>query len=228
MVKRKKPASRATQDPRVVPLLALQDELGLTDFQRRFVEALAVDLERNQTRAAMAAGAPRKSAAVQASKLLRLAKVQKYFRALTRTAREARAQETLAAITDLAEVLTVLTAQMRTRVGDFIVPGMNGGYVVDIEAVRNAPRGTVKELSRDGDLKFADPHSAAKTLLAYFTDKPIGSGGGNVTVGTILNELPPGVATALFRAMALASGRQQPVALLGPGEVARGLGGNDP
>jgi hypothetical protein len=53
---------------------------------------------------------------------------------------------------------------MRTRVGDFVVPGMNGGYVIDIEAVRNAPRGTVKELSRDGNLKFADPHSAAKTL----------------------------------------------------------------
>lgn len=83
MVKREKPAPRATQDRRVAPLLALQDELGLTDMQRAFVEALAVDPQRNATKAAIAAGSAKKGATVQASKWLRLVKVQRYFNALT-------------------------------------------------------------------------------------------------------------------------------------------------
>ena len=72
MVKREKPGPRATQDRRVAQLLDLQDELGLTDMQRVFVEALAVDPQRNATKAAIAAGSAKKGATVQASKWLRL------------------------------------------------------------------------------------------------------------------------------------------------------------
>jgi len=219
MVKRKKPGPRATQDPRVVPLLALQDELGLTPFQCRFVEALAVDPERNQTRAAIVAGAPRKGAAAQASRLLTLVKVQKYFHALTTEAEEGRAQGTQAAVAGLAEVLTMLTAQMRVRAGDYVVPSMDGGYVVDAQAVRAARPGLITgDLNK---LKLADSQGAAKALLAHYTDKPLVAGGGNVTLNTVINGLSDELVTALFRAMALASGRQ-PAGLLGAGAEAHG------
>jgi hypothetical protein len=212
-LKRRHATPGATEDPRVVRLLALQNTLGLTAFQRRFVEALAVDLERNQTRAALAAGAPRKGAAVQASRLLRLAKVRTYFHALTREAEEARGQATHAAVAHLTEILTTLTSQMRARAGDYIIPLPEGGFAVDIDAVRNAPPGVVRDVSHDRSgevmLTFADSLAAAKVLLAYYTHKPPRpDASGNLTVNTVIDGLPEDLVVALFRAMALASGCQ--------------------
>lgn len=219
MVKRRKPTSGALQDPSASRLLALQDELGLTAFQRRFAEALAVDPKRNQTRAAMAAGAPKKGAAVQASRLLRLVKVQKYFHALTIEAEGDRAQATQAAVADLRETLTTLTSQMRAQAGNYIIPLPQGGFAVDLDAVRNAPPGVIRDVSHghsgDAILRLADSLGAAKALLAHYTGKPPG-GGENLNIKAVIANLPPGDATALFRAMALASGRQ-PVALRGTG-----------
>ena len=149
----------------------------------------------------------------------RLVKVQRYFNALTVTEREERALATQGAIAGLTEVLTVLTAQMRTSPGDFIVPLESGGFIVDVGVVGKA-KGVIKEFAHgeagDMKIKFVDPQAAAKALLAHYTDRPPASGG-NVTVGTVIASLPPGVVAALWRAMALASGRQ-PVALLGAGQ----------
>lgn len=215
MKRKKKPPASA--DPRVAGLIALQDELGLTDKQRRFVEALAIDPGRNQTKAALTAGVSKKSAHVMASKWLKLVKVQKYFYALTAASRELRAEETAGAVADLHEVLVTLTGHMRAKVGHFMVPMPGGGYQANVEAIVAAPPGVVRGLEHDeaGDikLKLVDGHAAAKTLLAHYTDKPSNAGGVNVTLNTVIASLPGEMVAALFQAMALASGRQ-PAGLL--------------
>jgi phage terminase small subunit len=113
--------------PEVKRLIALADELELTDFQRKFSEALAADPERNQTRAALAAGASEKSAHVEGSRTLKLDKVKRYMEALTKTATDLAERQTQRKVMGLAEALGRMTELAESDITDFIT-------VVDNEA----------------------------------------------------------------------------------------------
>ena len=88
----------------------LARDLGVTEMQRRFLEILAADPNRNATRAALAAGAG-KGAAVTASKWLKLAKVKSYLQAVVAAAFPGALAENEAASASLSEVLAILSAQ---------------------------------------------------------------------------------------------------------------------
>lgn len=94
-------------------LAALAKNLHLNERQRKFAEALAADPERNQTRAAIAAGLPTTSAPPWASVAVRLAKVQEYMAAITGRALERRQEREVAkAQVTLDRVIDRLAAQM--------------------------------------------------------------------------------------------------------------------
>jgi hypothetical protein len=88
-------------------------------LQRRFAEALAADPDRNQTRAARAAGAG-KDAAVRGSKLVRLGKVRAYLQTLTAEAERASQEQSAGAVASAREVLTALSALARADISDFL------------------------------------------------------------------------------------------------------------
>jgi hypothetical protein len=98
---------------------AVASRLRLTPLQRRFAEALAADPERNQTRAARAAGAD-KDAAVRGSKLVRLGKVREYLQALSAESDHAERRQTAHAVISAREVLQALSAQARADITDFL------------------------------------------------------------------------------------------------------------
>lgn len=85
------PEGSAPSD-RALELVDLAKHLKLTRLQAGFVLALAVDPKRNQTKAAIEAGASPKTAHIWASKTLRLAKIQEFLAKVTEAATE-RARE---------------------------------------------------------------------------------------------------------------------------------------
>jgi Terminase small subunit len=107
---RRSPASR---------LAAIATELRLTPIQRRFAEALASDPERNQTRAARAAGAG-KDAAVRGAKLVRLGKVGTYLHHLSEEAQARIERETERTVGDAAKVIRGLWDIVNSSVVDFL------------------------------------------------------------------------------------------------------------
>jgi len=86
------------------------------------------------------------------------------------------------------------------------------GLPCGVSAAACAHSSRRRESSSSSTTRFTQ--GAAKALLPYYTDKPLAGGSGNVTVNAVINSLPPQLVAALWRAMALASGRQ-PVGLLG-------------
>ena len=110
-----------TVSDRAQRLMALAEELKVTDQQRRFCEFLAGDPEQNQTRAAEATGSG-KSAHVVASKWLKIAKVKAYLAAVREVlgfTRQAGA-ETEGRIASAQEVLQTMSAHLRGDVDDFL------------------------------------------------------------------------------------------------------------
>jgi Terminase small subunit len=154
----------------VADLVKLASALRLTQAQRCFAQALAIDPEKNQTRAAMAAGSPPRSAAVTASKWLKLAKVQSYLAALTKAAEEEVTARTGAQVAKLAEILEMLTAQLRLRPQAYM-KATETGALIDVGALQQAPNGVVCGITHErGDLKvvFASPQMAAFRLLEHY------------------------------------------------------------
>ena len=154
----------------VADLVKLVSALRLTQAQRCFAEALAIDPEKNQTRAAIAAGSTARSAAVTASKWLRLPKVQSYLAALTKSAEKEVTARTGAHVAKVAEILETLTAQLRLRPQAY-VKATERGALIDLGALQKAPNGTVCGITHErGDLKvaFASPQKAAFRLLEHY------------------------------------------------------------
>ncbi len=86
----------------------------LTPRQRKFCEALAADPDRNQSKAAEAAGYGG-NAGVNGARLIRLDKVQQYLATLTKKAIRKANEDTEDAVGTLAENLTILTSQARMK-----------------------------------------------------------------------------------------------------------------
>jgi hypothetical protein len=154
--------SRANQDERKADAGepahaagAVASRLRLTPLQRRFAEALAADPERNQTRAARAAGAS-KDAAVRGSKLVRLGKVREYLQTLSADAARTESRRTADAVVSAREVLEALSAHARADFADFlrIEPGPRcshcgrGGDRVELDVAQGIRRGKGQLVSR--------------------------------------------------------------------------------
>lgn len=102
-------------------MLALAGELRLTEKQRLFAEALMADPERNQTKAAEAAGLGTPYH-VQGSKMVRVGKVQQYMAAIDAMAglTEGKGEATESKIASRQEVLELMTAHARADPDDFL------------------------------------------------------------------------------------------------------------
>lgn len=124
-------SGHSEQTDAAVDLHRLAHDLRLTDMQRRFVEALAADPQRNARRAAIGAGASETSALVRASRWLKLAKVKSYFEAVVAAAVPVTLGETSGRVLTLSEMLANLTAQARgempTQVRRRRLPVAGGG-----------------------------------------------------------------------------------------------------
>jgi phage terminase small subunit len=150
--------------------------LRLTKAQRCFAEALAVDPDKNQTHAAIAAGVNHRRARIQGSRWVTSGKVQDYLAALSEASEQMVEERTGKAVAQLSEVLETLSAQMRVRPLDYLVAVEKDGkptgkYLMDVEKVRQAGP-VVAAVSRDetGDIKitFADRQKAALALLNHY------------------------------------------------------------
>src|SRR5262245_55609894 len=128
------PDSTGNATGNVTALERLAADLRLTRKQRAFAEALATDKERNQTRAAHAAGCGR-GAAVTASKWLRLAKVQTYIRAVTEAAEAERRAKTADSLTALERALIALSNILRANIVDCLRETADGKIEIDFEAL---------------------------------------------------------------------------------------------
>jgi phage terminase small subunit len=150
--------------PEVRKLMDLADELGLTEFQRRFCEALASDPDRNQTQAALKAGAAPKSAHVQATRTIRLAKAQTYMAALTKTATELSERKTGRRVMGLAEALGRMTELAESDMTDF-VDEVDGELKPSIKKAIDAGKGhLVQEFQLE---EGADKDGLARTKTRF-------------------------------------------------------------
>lgn len=144
--------------------MELADSLALTEFQRKFCEALASDPDRNQTKAALTAGASEKSAHVEGSRTLKLDKVQRYMEALTQTATELAERKTGRRVMALAEALGRMTELAESDITDFITV-VDGEARPDIAKAVEAGKGhLLQEFSfEDG----ADKDGLARTRTRF-------------------------------------------------------------
>jgi phage terminase small subunit len=117
---------------------------GITEMQRKFCdEMLSQPMEaKNQTLAAINAGAKPKNAAITASKWLRISKVQEYLRERLDESRALVETRTGRTVADLAECLEYLTTVKRARIGDYLTDSGE----VDIQAIKNAPAGLIRKI----------------------------------------------------------------------------------
>ena len=208
-----------TVSDRAQRLMALAEELKVTDQQRRFCEFLAGDPEQNQTRAAEATGSG-KSAHVVASKWLKIAKVKAYLAAVREVlgfTRQAGA-ETEGRIASAQEVLQTMSAHLRGDVDDFL--DEYGSFdlqkaraakktrllremVGEERVLRGAGEDGPEILERKTKFKMVDPQKAADQLARHYRlypdeDKP--AGGGSLTVNVIAG-LPVPLQLALAKAL---------------------------
>lgn len=157
--------------PAPAELDALARRLRLTPRQRAFAEALAQDPNRNQARAAAAAGVAHPDRAAEYG--CRWAKnpgVREYLAALTRSARQQVIAKTGRACANVAEVLEILTRQARSNIGQYL----DASGRVHVESVREAPPGVVREYEHSDTahgrrcrLKLESPQGAAEKLLRF-------------------------------------------------------------
>lgn len=122
-------------------LSALAQRLRLTKRQRAFAEALAADPDRNQTRAAIAAGAASKHAVCTASRWSRMVKIRQYLAALSGEAVEG----ARTAVLKRRAVLRLLSAQAlgavpSRRVVRTGADGRTGGIVEEFNSQAAAVR----------------------------------------------------------------------------------------
>lgn len=166
----------------------LTQELKLTKAQRAFVEALAVDPKRNQTKAAEAAGINPARSAVQGSRWMRLSKIQRYLAHLTHAAVVRAEEKTDGTIANLAEAMAFLTTTMRTRITDYVTDD----GAVSVEKLREAPAGIVRKLKvrsttdekgqvyAEHELQLESGSAAAQALIRHYDgldapDRPVGN-----------------------------------------------------
>jgi len=152
--------------------------LRLTLRQTRFCEALVRDPNSSGSAAARQAGYAPAAAHVTASRLLRLPKVQTHLSLLSRAARKHAEAASGESIASAAEVLIALTRVLRAgggRVGDYFrlarTPSGAETLVLNPQAVKDAPVGTIRRISKDQTggfrVEFADALAAGRLLLAH-------------------------------------------------------------
>lgn len=114
-----------------------------TEWERRFVHAWLGN-GRNATQAALACGAPEKSAKTRACLALKRPRVVSYIGTCVQEAIANMEAERSGAVASLQECLEGLTAHARARLGDYITE--HGEVLFD--AVKVAPAGLVKKFQR--------------------------------------------------------------------------------
>lgn len=121
-------------------LAAEARKLGLTQLERRFAEAMARDPERNQTRAAKAAGYknPRDACGI----VWKRPSVKKYFDMLTEAAQEIEAQDTANAVLTLASIRETVRRHIE----------LNLAKVARIALAAATPDAALKALEQYGNL----------------------------------------------------------------------------
>lgn len=160
-------------------LSALARELRLTKMQIAFCHELAVN-GGHQGNAAKVAGAQHPD--VQGSRWAKLERVRRYLGAITEEAialTEKRVRDTVAGV---AEILTVLTAELRARPQEFfktvkMVTDSKSkrkivGLTPDFRRIKEAPTGVVTAIRQKADGEFvletANPQVAAARLLEHY------------------------------------------------------------
>ena len=149
-------------------------EDGLTGKQRRFAEEYLVDL--NGTQAAIRAGYAADSAAVEASRLLRNAKVADAIDA-------AMAQRAGVTRTFIIDELAKIA---RANAGDFVEWGPEGVKWKASSGLSEEQRGAVAEVSQTGGsirVKLSDKQAALEKL-----GRALGMFGDRVVVGELMEE----------------------------------------
>ncbi len=186
-------------------LSQLAKDLRLTQKQRRFAEALALDPERNQTKAAMAAGSTVKRAHVTGSQWVRLGKVQAYIKAFLGVSPEGAvvAKRVRPRIADRNEVLRRLTRQARADVGLHLAISGDGTPAVAIDPrhtgiirgvkVKNGPTDKVTGQPQwtETEIKVADPVPPLVALARiYGMEDQLQKPGDRTLIINVLHELP--------------------------------------
>lgn len=146
-------------------LEGLAHELRLTWRQRCFAEALGRDPFANQSRAARLAGCryrPHQTGSRWASS----EKVRRYLAAVRAALAPVEVQNRPRRCADLGETLELLTDQARGQLGALL----DSAGRIDLEKVRSAPAGVVRELEVSKGrrrVKLESPQGAAEKLLRY-------------------------------------------------------------
>jgi len=175
-------AEAPTSSDRALELVVLAERLKLTRLQADFVLALVAHPKRNQTKAAIEAGASPQTAVVWACKTLRLAKVQEFLGKVTEAAVERACERALAspavrqveeAIMASAEHLLRLSRLGRADIGRHLSIDQDGNVEVRVDPAYTE---IIRELrieeraDKDGmpvrrtTIKVADPVPALQGL----------------------------------------------------------------
>jgi phage terminase small subunit len=167
-----------TASDRALELVELAGRLRLTRLQTDFVLALVADPKRNQTKAAIEAGASSKTAHIWASKKLRLAKVQEFLAKVTEAAAERARERALAspavrqvenAIMESAEYQLRLSRLGRADIGKHLEIDAEGVPKVRVDP---AHTGFIREVrveefvGSDGQIKTTTTLKVADSLPA--------------------------------------------------------------
>lgn len=197
---------------------------ALTPKQRRFAEALAADPERNQTKAALAAGSPNeKQAAITGARWIRLSKVRSYIDALTSEGQKLAKARVGQVVMTAAEVQERLSKQARSDIGVHLKIHEDGHYTVELDPDHTDIVRAIKVrqgADRDGmpwsetELKVADPNVPLQALARIYgldkSDRPDQPGARTLNINVLLGRLDDGelrnLKTLLARAQELGAG----------------------
>ncbi len=156
-------------------LLALAEDLGLTEKQRLFALALATDPEENQTKAAEAAGFTPASAPARGSQLARNCKVQEYLTAIRSVTIQNEGRRLERKIASREQVLARMSERAFFDAEDFVTLSPEGGFLIDLEKAFKAGKGhMIKELRHDPEtgapvIKWADPDVSLDRLAKFYS-----------------------------------------------------------
>ena len=193
-----------------VALAELSVKLKLTRKQRLFAEALALDPDHNQTKAALKAGYAQSSASVRAAEMIKMRSFKEYTAAFIAVAEKrallSRPETGIeAAVMDEAELLWRLTMIGRSDIGSHLEIAEDGSFRVKLDRQKTGiVREVVTKEIMGGDegkgavletrIKVADPLPAllglAKIKGIEPEERPKDSGGARNNILVILGQLP--------------------------------------